>query len=262
MGDKASTHVIALANQKGGVGKTTTTLNLGAALAERGHRVLLVDLDPQSNLTMGLGVNPYEQTYTTYQVLHNADRSAAFAVQSIRDRIDMIPATLDMAAAEIELVAQIGRESLLRKALHPIRAEYDYILIDPPPSLGLFTLNALTAASGVLIPLQAHPYAVKGLVQLRKTVELIRKDINPNLKLQGILLTQMQRNNLAATLEDRLRSTGLGSLVYQTTIPQNIRLAESSASGKTILEYDPACAGAQAYTALAEEVDSGTPKPE
>jgi chromosome partitioning protein len=251
------TRIIALANQKGGVGKTTTTLNLGAALVERGRRVLLVDLDPQSNLTMGLGHNPYEMKYTAYQVLHNADRSAEFALQSVSEGLDLIPATLDMAAAEIELVSRVARESLLRKALHPLRERYDYILIDPPPSLGLFTMNALTAATEVIIPLQPQPYAMKGLVQLRKTITLIQRDVNPSLRIGGVLLTQMQRNNLAATLEGKLRSTALGPLVYQTTIPQNVRLAESSASGKPIMEYDRSCAGATAYIALAEEVDNG-----
>jgi chromosome partitioning protein len=249
------TRIIALANQKGGVGKTTTTLNLGAALAARGRRVLLIDLDPQSNLTMGLGFNPYDLQYTSYQVLHNADRSAAFAVQSVREHLDLIPATLDMAAAEVELVSSVARESLLRKALHPLRSSYEYILIDPPPSLGLFTLNALSTANEVLIPLQPQPYAMKGLVQLRKTITLIQRDVNPSLRIGGVLLTQVQRNNLAATLEEKLRSTQLGSLVYQTTIPQNVRLAESSASGKPVIEYDPTSAGASAYTALAEEVD-------
>lgn len=252
------TRIIALANQKGGVGKTTTTLNLGAALAERGRRVLLVDLDPQSNLTMGMGLTPYEQTHTSYQVLLNADRSAGFAVQPVYEGLDLIPATLDMAAAEIELAGRVARESLLRKALYPLRNTYDYILIDPPPSLGLFTLNALAAATEVLIPLQPQPYAVKGLVQLRKTVTLIQRDVNPVLRISGVLFTQVQHTNLNAALEAKLRSTALGPLVYRTTIPQNVRLAESSASGKSVLEYDRSCAGALGYITLAEEVDCDT----
>ncbi|NJO07320.1 MAG: ParA family protein [Chloroflexaceae bacterium] len=252
------TRIIALANQKGGVGKTTTTLNLGAALAERGRRVLLIDLDPQSNLTMGLGLNPYEQDATAYQVLLNADRGAGFAVQPVREQLDLIPATLDMAAAEVELMMSLARESMLRKALHPLRNNYDYILIDPPPSLGLFTLNALVAATEVLIPLQPHPYALKGLTQLRQTITLIQKDVNPGLQIGGILFTQVQRNNLAVTLEERLRGSALGTLVYRTTIPQNVRITESSASGLPVIEYDRSCAGATAYLELAEEVDSGT----
>jgi chromosome partitioning protein len=252
------TRVIALANQKGGVGKTTTTLNLGAALADRGRRVLLIDFDPQSNLTMGFGLNPYEQEHTAYQVLLNPEQGAGFAVQPVREYIDLIPATLDMAAAEVELMMSIARESLLRKALHSLRNNYNYVLIDPPPSLGLFTLNALVAATEVIIPIQAHPYALKGLMQLQKTIKLVQKDINPKLRISGVVLTQMQRNNLAATLEGKLRSSALGRIVFHTTVPQNVRLTESSASGKPILEYDRSCAGAVAYLGLAEEVEGAT----
>jgi chromosome partitioning protein len=248
--------IIALANQKGGVGKTTSTLNLGAALASRGRRVLLIDLDPQSNLTMGLGINPYEDRPTSYDVLHNAiERSAAFAVQPVRYNLWLIPSTLDMAAAEVELSGQIARESLLRKALGPLRRDYEYILIDPPPSLGLFTLNALAAATEVVIPLQPQPYALKGMMQLRKTIQRM-KEVNSTLRLSGILVNQVQHNNLNAKLIEKLRSQ-LGALVYETMIPQNVRVAESSASGKPIMEYDSNSAGAVAYSALAEEVDGG-----
>lgn len=249
--------IIALANQKGGVGKTTSTLNLGAALAARGRRVLLIDLDPQSNLTIGLGLQPYEQKHTSYQVLLNSEQGATFAVQQVRECLDLIPATLDMAAAEVELASRVARENLLRRALGELRHNYDYVLIDPPPSLGLFTLNALAAANEILIPLQPEPYAVRGLMQLRQTIDLIRRDVNTSLRIGGILFTQVQHNNLNAALEAKLRATALGQLAYQTTIPRNIRLAESTATGKSILEYDAACAGAIAYIALAEEVDSG-----
>jgi chromosome partitioning protein len=251
------TRIIALANQKGGVGKTTTTLNLGAALAERGRRVLLIDLDPQSNLTMGLGLHPHELKHTSYQVLLNSEQGAAFAVQSVREHLDLIPSQLDMAAAEVELAGRVAREILLRRALSELRHNYDYVLIDPPPSLGLFTLNALSAATEVLIPLQPEPYSVRGLMQLRQTIDIIRRDVNTSLRIGGILFTQVQRNNLNAALEARLRDTAMGKLVYQTTIPRNIRLAEATATGKSILEYDATCAGATAYVALAEEVDSG-----
>jgi chromosome partitioning protein len=251
------TRVIALANQKGGVGKTTSTLNLGAALASRGRRVLLIDLDPQSNLTMGLGVNPYEERHTAYHVLHNAaEQSAAFAVMHVHECLDLIPATLDMAAAEIELAGAISRESLLRRALSEIKGDYNYILIDPPPSLGLFTLNALAAATEVLIPLQPQPYAMKGMGQLQKTIKHMRQ-VNGSLRIGGVLLTMVQHNNLNAALIDKIRASPLAALVYQTTIPQNVRLAESSASGKPIIEYDASSTGAAAYAALAEEIDHG-----
>jgi chromosome partitioning protein len=244
----------ALANQKGGVAKTTTCLNLGAALAARGRRVLLVDLDPQANLTLGLGVDPYAEQATTYEVLLNPERGAAFAVQHISDQLDLIPATLDMAAAELELAGKIGRETLMREALIPLRDAYDYILIDPPPSLGLFTLNALVAADEVLIPLQVHIYALRGLAQLQKTVKLVQK-LNPGLRISGIVCTMVdRRNNLSVAVEGEIREK-FGDLVYTTVIPNNIRLAEAPASGTPISAYDPASAGAKAYAALAEEVD-------
>lgn len=250
------TRIIALANQKGGVGKTTTALNLGAALADRGRRVLLVDLDPQSNLTSCLGIKQDELEATSYQVLHTPEQGAAFAVQSSRERIDVIPATLDMATAEVELAGKIGRELLLREALMPLIPHYQYILIDPPPSLGLFTLNALAAATEVLIPLQSHPLALKGLGQLQKTITLMQK-LNPALAICGIVCTMVDRRaNLDRQVEATIRQRA-GTLVYTTVIPQNVRLAEASARGMTIFEHDAASAGAQAYRALAEEVDRG-----
>jgi chromosome partitioning protein len=250
--------IIALANQKGGTGKTTTTLNLGTVLAERGHRVLLVDMDPQSNLTMGLGVNPYEEGLTTtYEVLLNADRGVEIATLNVQERLDLVPATLDMAAAERELRERLARETILKRALRQARDTYDYILLDPPPSLGFFTLNALVAATEVIIPIQVHPYALKGMSQLQKTVELVQAEVNPGLVICGVVITQVQRNNLAATLEQKLRASPLGKRVYQTTIPMNVRLTESTASGKPVILYDRECAGAQAYIALGEEVDHG-----
>jgi chromosome partitioning protein len=246
--------VLALANQKGGVAKTTTCLSLGAALAKRGRRVLLVDLDPQANLTLGLGLDPYQQERTTYEVLLNPERGAGFAVQTGGEGFDLIPATLDMAAAELELAGKIGRETLMREALAPLRDAYDYIMIDPPPSLGLFTLNALVAADEVLIPLQVHIYALRGLAQLQKTVRLVQK-LNPTLRIGGIVCTMVdRRNNLSVAVEHEIREK-FGELVYETVIPNNIRLAEAPASGTPISTYDPASAGAKAYAALAEEVD-------
>lgn len=247
------TRIIALANQKGGVGKTTTTLNLGAALAKQGRRVLLVDLDPQSNLTACTGYSVSEDDLTTYHLLHNPQSSRADLPRQVRDNLDLIPATLDMATAEVELSGKIGREMILRKVLHPLRSHYDYMLIDPPPSLGLFTLNALGAASEVLIPLQAHPLALKGLAQLQQTIALMQ-EVNPALLISGIIVTLInRRQNLDSEIEATIRHRA-GALVFETVIPMNVRLAEASALGQTIFEHDNASIGAHAYQTLAEEV--------
>lgn len=246
------TRIIALANQKGGVGKTTTALNLGAALTERGHRVLLIDFDPQSNLTMYTGIRPTDQAVTSYHILHGA--AMAEAVQPVQPQLHIVPASLDMAAAELELAGAIGRETRLRKALLPIKDEYDYILIDPPPSLGLFTLNALVAASEVIIPLQTEFFALQGTGQLQQTIELVQEDRNPMLTVRGIVCTMTDgRTKVSTQMEARIRQI-FGELVYQTTIPQNTALSQSTIARQSILAYDPASAGATAYRALAEEV--------
>jgi len=249
--------IIALANQKGGVAKTTTCHNLGAALHEMGKRVLLVDLDPQGNLTMAAGLNPNTETHTIYDVLLNPEQGAGFAVKSSREGMDIIPSTLDLAAAEQELAGKIGRETLLREALEPItqKGQYDYILIDAPPSLGLFTLNALAAVQEVIIPLQVQVFAMRGLAQLQKTIKIMQK-LNPKLRVGGIVCTMVdKRNNLSFEVEAEIRQR-LGNLVFKTTIPDNIRLAEAPAAGTSILKYDPTSTGAAAYRALAKEVDS------
>jgi chromosome partitioning protein len=251
------TRIIALANQKGGVGKTTTTLNLGAALAERGRRVLLVDIDPQSNLTTCLGLNPDEQEYTIYEVLLNPREGAGFAVQQVRDNLFLIPSTLGLAAAELELAGQIGREKLLHKALRPIRTEYEYILIDPPPSLGLFTLNTLAVATEVLIPLQVQILSLKAISQLHQTIQRVQEDINPALDIGGVLCTMVDRRTAVSEMIEAKARKAFGARVYQTTIPHNTQLVKATATSKTIMEYDRSCAGAMAYTALAEEVDRG-----
>lgn len=247
--------VFALAMQKGGVGKTTTALSLGAILAARGRRVLLIDCDPQANLTQGLGVDPSEQEYSVYEVLLNPEQGTSFATLATRAGVDLIPAALSLAGAELELAGRVGRELLLRKALRAARTEYDYIFLDPPPSLGLFSLNALTAADFVLVPLQLHAYALKAMPQLETTIDLVR-EINPGLKIGGIICTLAdRRTNLSQEIEDQVRAQ-YGDLVFQTVIPINVKLAEAPTTGTPISSYAPASAGALAYAALAEELET------
>jgi len=253
------TKILAFCLQKGGVGKTTTTLNLGVALAQRGERVLLIDLDPQGNLSEGLGIDPEALEYSVYEVLLNPQHGTAFATVQTAAGVDLIPSTLALAGAELELAGKIGREKLLAKALQaeaaqPDHQPYDYILIDSPPSLGLFTLNALSAATAVIVPLQAHAYALKAMSQLEATIELV-KDINPALTIGGIVLTMLNRTNLSQMVEAQARE-GYGDLVFTTTIPQTTKLAEAPAAGEHIHTYAPGSTGATAYTALAEEVSN------
>lgn len=246
--------VIALAMQKGGVGKTTTALSLGAALAARGRRVLLIDIDPQANLTQGLGIDPSQLEYSVYEVLLNPERGSAFATITTSDGVDLIPSSLLLAGAELELAGRVGRELLLRKALRAAREIYDYILIDPPPSLGLFSLNALAAAQWALVPLQLHAYALKAMPQLEQTIDLVR-EINPELAIGGVLCTLAdRRTNLSHEIERQVRER-YGSLVFQTVIPMNVKLAEAPNAGMPIHRYAPGSVGAQAYSALADELE-------
>ena len=247
-------HTLAFAMQKGGVGKTTTSLNLGVVLAQRGARVLLVDLDPQANLTMGLGVNLDAIEYSIYEVLLNPEQSTAFATVSMDTGVDIIPSTLALAGAELELAGKVGREILLRKALRQAQKQYDYILIDSPPSLGLFTLNALAASTAVIVPLQVHAFAFKAMPQLEATIGLIR-DLNPALRIGGIVCTLVDyRNNLSRVVEQRIRDS-YGDLVFKTVIPMNIKLAEAPAASEPIIKYAPHSTGSAAYTALALELE-------
>lgn len=248
-------HTFALAMQKGGVGKTTTALSLGAMLADRGRRVLLIDLDPQANLTQGLGVDPSALEYSVYEVLLNPDRGVGFACTPTAAGVDLVPASLDLAGAELELAGKVGRELLLRKALRAARAEYDYILLDPPPSLGIFSLNALAAADAVIVPLQLHAYALKAMPQLEATVELV-KEIHPALAIGGIVCTLAdRRTNLSQQIEQEVRER-YGDLVFETVIPMNVKLAEAPSSGTPIGAYAPHSAGALAYAALADELEA------
>ncbi len=247
--------VIAIANQKGGVGKTTTAINLGASLAVAEKRTLVVDIDPQGNATSGLGWEERENLPTIYDVLAG-DSSAEAAISSHIhfDHLDLIPSTQDLVGAEIELVQTPNRERVLRRALEPLRGRYDYILVDCPPSLGLLTLNTLTAADSVLIPIQCEFYALEGLSKLLNNIRLVQRGLNPHLDIEGVLLTMYDRRlNLSKQVAAEAREY-FGEKVYRTAIPRNVRLAEAPSFGQPIVQYDAASPGAQAYLALAKEV--------
>jgi chromosome partitioning protein len=248
-------HVLSFAMQKGGVGKTTTALNVGAILAARGARVLLIDVDPQANLTQGLGIDPSTIEYSTYEVLVNPEHGTAFATVATPAGVDLVPANLDLAGAEMELASKVAREGLLRKALRETRERYDYVLIDPPPSLGLFTLNALAAADAVIVPLQAQAYAFRAMPQLEVTIDLVR-EINPALRIGGIVCTIVDSGtNLGRSVERQIRAR-YGDLVFGTTIPRNVKLAEAPAAGEPINAYAPSSSGALAYQALTAEIEA------
>lgn len=245
--------VLAIAMQKGGVGKTTTTLALGAELAQLGQRVLVIDMDPQSNLTMALGVDPSTLDRSIYEVLLNPTHGAELAIRSTDYRVDVLPATLMLAGAELMLAGQFGRELRLRTALQETRRTYNYILIDCPPSLGVFTVNALTAADSVVAPLQAHVFALKAMPYLEETIQIVRQ-LNPALHLSGIVVTMVdRRTTVNAAVEDEIRRR-YQRLVFQTVIPFNVKLVESPAAGQPIGVYAADSSGARAYRALAQEV--------
>jgi chromosome partitioning protein len=246
--------VIAIVNQKGGVGKTTTAVNLGASLALLGRRVLLVDNDPQGNTTSGLGIDKAQIKEDIYDVLL-ADVSAERVIQPTgTPGLDLIPATINLAGAEIELVSTLSRETKLKRALEPLLPRYDYILIDCPPSLGLLTLNALTAADEVLIPVQAEYYALEGLSQLTSVLRRVREMLNPRLTITGVLVTMYDARTRLATEVLQEVNAHFPSQVYRTHIPRNIRLSEAPSFGKPVVLFDVKSRGAQAYMALAREV--------
>ena len=249
-----STRVIALANQKGGVGKTTTTVSLAGELARRGLRVLLIDSDPQGNATTSLGISKSDLQSTTYDLLMGTAAVAESVISSGRERFDLAPADQDLAGAEVELAAAERRERRLAAALDGVNGRYDYVLIDCPPSLGLLTLNALCAADGVIIPLQCEYLALEGLAQLKATLDRVRDGLNPTLRILGVVMTMYDgRTNLAQQVVDEVQRH-FPRLIFRTLIPRSIRLSEAPSHGKLILEYDPQGRSAQAYTALVDEV--------
>lgn len=249
------TRIYALANQKGGVGKTTTAVNLGAYLAQAGARVLLVDADPQANATSSLGVDKHKARRSIYDSLVNGVPLEGVVVLSGLLRLDLVPSSPALAGAEVEIVALERREYLLRQALHSIRGRYEYVLIDTPPSLGLLTLNALTAADdGVIIPVQCEYLALEGLSELLRTIDLVRNRLNPLVRVAGVVLTMYDvRTNLAQQVVEQVRKH-FGDLVFQTVIPRSVRLGEAPSYGEPILTYAPGSPGALAYEALAREL--------
>jgi chromosome partitioning protein len=250
----AQPQVIALANQKGGVAKTTTTLNLGVALAERGLDVLCIDLDPQGNLTMSQGLNPDAIERSMFDVL--VHRLPMDEVIEPRE-VDLAVASIDLAGAELALSSQIGRERALQKALEPIRSRYDYILIDTPPSLGLLTINAFVAATGVIVPVQTEYLSLRGLVQLENTLEMVRENLNPGVSIVGIVPTMYDKRITHSREADEILRENFGDIVYQTRIRKTVRFAEAPVKGTSVLAYEPAGEAAAMYRDLAKEVLSG-----
>jgi chromosome partitioning protein len=248
--------IIAIANQKGGVGKTTTSVNLGAGMATLGKRVLLVDIDPQGNTTSGVGVNKADVANCVYDILINDAEPKETILETQIEGLHIIPATIQLAGAEIELVSTISRELKLKKALNTVKSNYDYIIIDCPPSLGILTINSLTAADSVIIPIQCEYYALEGLSQLLNTVRLVQKNLNPHLMIEGVLLTMLDaRTNLGIQVIEEVKKY-FQEKVYRTIIPRNVRLSEAPSHGQSIITYDSRSKGAEVYLELAKEVIS------
>ncbi len=246
--------IIAIANQKGGVGKTTTTISLSSCLAEKGMKILAVDLDPQANMTSGFGIDKDNLENTVYQLLIGQADTQQVILENVQNNVDVVPSSLDLAGAEVELMSVVGKEFILRDALQKVQDNYDYIIIDCPPSLSTLTVNAMVAANAVLVPIQCEYYALEGLSQLIQTVELVQSRLNPDLYIAGVVLTMYDaRTNLSMQVADNVREN-LDQTVFDTVIPRNIRLAEAPSYGIPINVYDPRSAGAESYERLADEV--------
>lgn len=246
--------IIAIANQKGGVGKTTTAINLSSCLAEKNKKILTIDIDPQGNTSSGLGVNKNELTYTIYDLLIGNCTINDCLIVNIFDNLSVLPSNVNLAGAEIELIGVEEREFILKKIIEKVRDEYDFIIIDCPPSLNTLTVNAMTTADTVLVPIQCEYYALEGLSQLIHTINLVRERLNPNLEIEGVVFTMYDaRTNLSLQVVDNVK-VNLNQNIYKTIIPRNVRLAEAPSHGLPINIYDPKSAGAEGYRDLADEV--------
>ena len=246
--------IIAIANQKGGVGKTTTAINLAACLAEAGQKILIIDIDPQGNTTSGFGLSKTDIEKTVYEVLLGECNIKDAIVENIIDNLDILPSNVNLAGAEIDLIDVDNREFILKESILEVRDRYDYIILDCPPSLSMLNVNAMTAADTVLVPIQCEYYALEGVTQLLITIRLVQRTSNRNLKIEGILLTMFDiRTRLSVDVSQDVRQT-FGKLVYQNSIPRNVKLSEAPSRGISIFEYDPKSTGAKAYAGLTEEV--------
>lgn len=246
--------IVAIANQKGGVGKTTTAVNLSSCLAYKGKKVLLIDNDPQGNATSGLGIDKNSINKSIYDVLINDDEIEDVFLSTMLDNLKVCPSSIQLAGAEVELVSMISRETRMKKAISNIKGNYDFIIIDCPPSLGLLTINSLTAADTILVPIQCEYYALEGLSQLMNTVKLVQKHLNPRLDVEGVVLTMFDaRTNLSIQVVDEVKKH-FRNKVYRTVIPRNVRLSEAPSFGLPIILYDAKSKGAECYLELAEEV--------
>lgn len=246
--------VVAIANQKGGVGKTTTAINLAAALAESGQNVLAVDFDPQGNMSSGLGIDKQNLDLTVYHSLIEEEDVNHIIKHTATENLDLLPSNVNLAGAEIELLDMDDRENVLKRTLEPIREKYDFIIIDCPPSLSLLTLNALTASDTVLVPIQCEYYALEGLSQMMKTINLVKQKLNTKLSMEGVVFTMYDaRNRLSQQVVDSVKEV-LNERIYNTIIPRNVRLAEAPSFGMPVTEYDSKSSGAESYRLLAAEV--------